>query len=111
MAIHYLATTDPDPYGLYKKVLTTAAAGQACESNLRCYHNDMISTGYSFDTQPIMSLWFPDPHEAGFFRDQTQDGDLITYGKVGTLFRKHIQLVKVSLWFPIPTLDILCLNN
>jgi len=103
MMIHHknhLAVTDPDMCELYKKALDDCWSVQAY-NNLRRCHNDMIFTGCSFDTQYIVSSWFPDPHEATFFREamrllrnQAQDGDPITYESLCKLFEKHIQLAK-----------------
>ena len=101
MMIHHRngsAATDPEMCGLYKKDLDACWAVHAY-SNLLRSHRNMIAVGCSFNTQNTVSSWFPDPREAAFFRDamrllrdQTQDGEFITYEGLCTLFKKHIQL-------------------
>ena len=61
----------------------------------------MIATGCAFYTHSTVRSWFPDAREAAFFRNamrmlrnQTQDGEFITYKTLCTLFRKHINLAK-----------------
>lgn len=103
MMIHhrnFLAVTDPEMCDLYKKDLDDCWGVHAYKNLRRC-HNDMIFTGCSFDSQHIVSSWFPNPREAAFFRDamrllrnQAQDGELITYEGLCTLFKKHLQLAK-----------------
>jgi hypothetical protein len=103
MMIHhknYLAETDPERCELYKHAVDECWAAHAY-SNLHHTHTYMISIGCAFDSQSIVSSWFPDPREAAFFRDamrllrnQTQDGEPIMYEGLCTLFRKHIQLAK-----------------
>jgi hypothetical protein len=105
MMIHHknlLAGTDPEMCGLYKRLLDDCWAVHAYNNLLRC-HNNMIAIGCSFDSQYIVSSWFPDPREAAFFRDamrllrsQTQDGEPITYESLCTLFKKHLQLAQES---------------
>ena len=93
-----LAATDSERCGVYKKRVDDCWAVHAY-SNLHRSHSYMITIGSTFNTQSIVSFWFPDPHEAAFFREamrllrnQTQDGELITYEHLCALFRKHIQL-------------------
>ena len=95
-----LAATDPELLEEYKKDLDECWAAHAY-SNLLRSHTFMISIGCSFDSQSIVSSWFPDSREAAFFReamrmlrDQTQDGEPITYEVLCALFEKHIQLAK-----------------
>ena len=105
MMIHhrkYLAATDPELCEEYKVDLDECWAVHAY-SNLHRSHNHMIGIGCSPKLRSIVSSWFPDPREGAFFceamrllRDQTQDGDPITYERLCTLFRKHIQLAKES---------------
>ena len=103
MMVHHrniLTTTDPEEYEAYKELLDGGWAAHAY-SSLHRSHSYMITTGCSFDSQPTVKLWFPDPREGAFFRDamrllrnQTQDGEPITYEALCTLFKKHIQLAK-----------------
>jgi len=103
MMIHHknhLAVTDPEACEEYTEALDDCWAVHSYSSLRRC-HNDMIFTGCSFDTQNIVSSWFPDPREAAFFRDamrllhdQALDGELVTYEGLCKLFEKHIQLAK-----------------
>jgi hypothetical protein len=103
MMIHHrntLAATDPEMCQSYKMTLDDCWAVHSY-SHLRRCHNDMIAMGCSFDSQEIVSSWFPDPREAAFFcaamrllRNQTQDGWPITYDSLCELFQKHIQLAK-----------------
>jgi len=104
MMIHHrntLAATDPEKYGAYKTKVLDARWAAHAHSNVHCSHSYMIAIGCSFDCQRIVKLWFPDPREAAFFRDamrllrnQTQDGEPITYEGLCALFKKHIQLAK-----------------
>jgi hypothetical protein len=82
-----LAITDPDMYKKYKEVLDSY---WACHSyrNLRRCHNDMIAIGCDPDSEEVEGLWFPEPLEAGFFRDamrlvrgQVQDREPVTHVK------------------------------
>jgi len=101
MMMHHqnnLAQTDPDMCELYKEVLDECWSVQAY-SNLRRCHNDLICVGCTFNSQPLVGSWFPDPREAAFFREamrllrnQTQDGEPITYERLCNLFKAHIQL-------------------
>ena len=101
MMIHHknnLAVTDPEACELYKEALDDCWAVHSY-SNLHRSHNHMITIGCSVSSQNIVSSWFPDPREAAFFREamrllrnQTQDGEFITYDSLCRLFRKHIQL-------------------
>jgi hypothetical protein len=103
MMVHHrntLAATDPGKCEAYKKPLDHCWAVHAY-SNLHRSHTYMIGTGCSFSSTSLVKLWFPDPREAAFFRDamrllrnQTQDGEPITYEGLCTLFRKHIHLAK-----------------
>ena len=103
MMIHrrnVVAATNPEVYGAYKKALDSCWAVHAYSHLLRS-HVHMIGIGCSFDSRSIVSSWFPDPREAAFFRDamrmlrdQTQDGEPITYEALCALFKKHIQLAK-----------------
>jgi hypothetical protein len=105
MMIHHknlLASMDPEMCELYKRLLDGCWAVHAY-SNLHRSHTYMIAMGCSFDSQYIVSSWFPDPREAAFFRDamrllrsQTQDGEPITYESLCTLFKKHLQLAQES---------------
>ena len=95
-----LAATDPEKCEVYKKRVDECWAVHAY-SNLLRSHFFMISIGSTFNTQSMVSLLFPDRHEAAFFReamcllrDQTQDGEPITYERLCTLFGRHIQLAK-----------------
>jgi hypothetical protein len=60
----------------------------------------MMVTGCSSPFKLLVSLWFPDPREAAFFRDAMRlirdqaDGEPITYEGLCALFRKHINLAK-----------------
>jgi hypothetical protein len=110
MMVHHknsLASTDPEMCGLYKRLLDDCW-GVHAYNNLRRRHNDMIFTGCSFDSQYIVSSWFPDPREAAFFHDamrllriQALDGEPITYEGLCTLFKKHIQLAKGPVAFDV----------
>ena len=101
MMIHhrnYLAATDPGGCELYKTHMDDCWAVHAY-GNLYRSHNHMLSVGCTPDSRPMVGLWFPDPREAAFFceamrliRNQTQDGEPITYERLCALFRKHIQL-------------------
>ena len=103
MMIHHknnLAVTDPEACEEYTEALDDCWAVHSY-SNLHRSHNHMIAIGCSFDSQDIVSSWFPDPREATFFREamrllrnQTQDGEPITYEDLYKLFKKHIQLAK-----------------
>jgi len=103
MMIHHrngLAATDPEMCGLYKKDLDACWAAHAY-SNLHRSQNHMIAVGCTLNSQYMVDSWFPDPREAAFFRDamrllrdQTQDGEFITYEGLCTLFQKHIRLAK-----------------
>ena len=95
-----LAATDQDMYAEYKEALDECWAVHSHSNLLRC-HNHMISVGCSLDYEEIVSSWFPDASESAFFRDamrllrnQTQDGEPITYEPLCALFKKHIQLAK-----------------
>ena len=96
----YLATADPEVRELYKRCMDDCWAVHAY-SNLFRSHNYMLSIGCTPGSRPMVNLWFPNPREAAFFceamrliRDQTQDGEPITYERLCALFRKHIQLAK-----------------
>jgi hypothetical protein len=103
MMVHHrntLTATDPEMCQRYKMTLDGCWAVHSYGHLRRC-HNDMIMTGCSFDSQMIVSSWFPDPREAAFFSDAmrllrnlVQDGLPITYDSLCTLFQKHIQLAK-----------------
>jgi hypothetical protein len=103
MMVHHrnnLAATDPERCEAYKKTMDGCWAAHAYSNLGRC-HNDMMVNGCSFSPRAIVRVWFPDPPEAAFFRDamrlvrnQTLDGDNITYEGLCALFRKHIQLGK-----------------
>ena len=94
-----LASTDPEKCERYKKVLDHCWAGHTYGNVLRS-HTYMMSIGCFVKSRPMVSSWFPDPHEAAFFRaamhlirDQGE-GDYITYERICTLFRDHINLAK-----------------
>jgi hypothetical protein len=94
-----LAATDQAMYQEYKAILDECWAGHSY-ANLRRSHNDMLIVGCSY-TQDTVSSWFPDPHEAAFFRDamrlahgQVVFGEPISYEGLRALFKKHIQLAK-----------------
>ena len=101
MMIHHknnLAVTDPEVCGLYKKALDDCWAVHSY-GNLHRSHNHMIAIGCNFKSRQKVSLWFPNPREAAFFREamcllcgQTQDEEPITYESLCKLFKKHIQL-------------------
>ena len=103
MMIHnkiLLASAEPEKCERYKAALNDCWAAHAY-SNLLRSHIYMIAIGCNFDSLSIVSVWFPDPREAAFFRDamrllrnQTQDGEPITYEGLCALFEKHIQLAK-----------------
>jgi len=103
MMIHHknnLAVTNPEACGLYKEALDDCWSVQAYNNVRRC-HNDMMVTGCSFNSQDMVSWWFPDPREAAFFReamrlllDQELEGKYVTHEILCKLFKKHIQLAK-----------------
>jgi len=103
MMIHHrnlLVATDPEMCKEYTETVDECWAGHAYR-NIRRSQNDMILTGVASNSGPIVSLWFPDPREAAFFRDamrlllnQSLLGTHITYEGLCTLFKKHIQLAK-----------------
>ena len=103
MMIHHrnhLAATDPELCELYKRRVDECWAVHAY-SHLHRSHYHMIMVGTAFDSQFIVSSWFPDPREAAFFRDamrlvcsQVIDGVFITYDDLCRLFKKHIRLAK-----------------
>jgi len=103
MMIHHknnLAVTDPEACGEYKKALDDCWAVHSY-SNLHRSHTYMIHIGCYFESQDMVSWWFPDPREAAFFREamrllhnQALDGVLVTYEGLCKLFEKHIQLAK-----------------
>ena len=103
MMIHQrntLASTDPEMAELYKQDLNDLWAVHSYK-NVHRFHNHMIGIGCSAVCVSIVSSWLPDPPEYAFFRDamrllrnQTQDGDPITYEGLCALFRKHINLAK-----------------
>ena len=95
-----LATTDQVMYGKYKEIVDECWAGHSY-SHLHRSHNHMFVVGCSFDSQEIVSEWFPDAREAAFFRDvahlihkQVIFGELIAYESLSALFQKHIRLAK-----------------
>ena len=100
MVIHQrniLAATDPEMFELYKQDLDECWAAHAYRNLLRSY-NHMMTTGLYTDSRTIVSLWFPDPPEAAFFRDamrlirDQREGEPITYEALCALFKKHIKL-------------------
>ena len=105
MMIHQrntFATGDQGMYGRYKSILDDCWAAHSY-SNLLRSQVYMIGIGCSLNYRKIASSWFPDSREVAFFcdamrllRNQTQDGDPITYEGICTLFKKHTQLAKES---------------
>ena len=89
-------------FEFYKRVLDDCWAVHSY-GNLHRYQNHMIATVCAFYNHGTVRSWFPDARGAAFFRDamhmlrnQTQDGEFITYETLSTLFRKHINLAKES---------------
>ena len=91
------AATDSEMFELYKEELDRCWAAHAY-GNILMSHDHMIMTGCSIDSLIKVSLWFPDPREAAFFRKALRlirdqgDGEYITYERIGKLFRDHIDL-------------------
>lgn len=101
MMVHqrnHLAETDPDMFKQYNQDLGECWEGHAYSNVLRS-HAYMVRAGCSPDSQ-LVSLWFPDPSKATFFRDamllirDQEDGKRITYEGLCALFKSHINLAK-----------------
>ncbi len=98
MMIHHrnsLTPTDREMCEEYKGVLDRCWAAHAY-SNILTSHDHMMATGCSAYSQDTLSSWFPDPHEAAFFRNamrliRNQDeGEPITFEGLCALFQKYI---------------------
>ena len=93
------AATDSEMFELYKQELDHCWAAHAYR-NIFTSRNQAMTIGCSARSGIIVSFWFPDPHEAAFFRDAMKlirdqvDGDYITYERFCKLFRDHIDLEK-----------------
>ena len=94
-----LASTNPEKCERYKKVLDLCWAGHTYSNVLRS-HTYMMSIGCFVKSLPTVSSWFPDRQEAAFFRGAMHlirdqgDGDYITYERICTLFREHMDPAK-----------------
>ena len=94
-----LAPKDIEECEKYKRALDRCWAAHAY-SNILIAHDHMMATGCSAYAQSTWSLWFPDLHEAAFFREamhliRDQDGGKpITYTRLCALFNDHIHPAK-----------------
>ena len=102
-----LASADPEMRELHNiKVLDRCWAAHAY-GNILMSHDHMVMTGSAASRRSTVSLWFPDPREAAFFRDAMRlirdqgDGDYITYESICKLFRDHISLAKTPQAFDV----------
>ena len=95
-----LALTNPERFEFYNGVLNDFWQVHSYH-NIQRSHDRMIAIGCAIYSLSIVRSWFPDPREVAFFRDamrlirnQTQDGEPITYEGLCALFRKHSNLAK-----------------
>ena len=95
-----LAATDPTQFTRFQAHLGRCWGGHS-HAHLWSSHSNVISAGCSVTFRRVERSWFPDPHEAAFFRDamrlvrgQAQDGIFITYEGLSALLQKHIRLAQ-----------------
>jgi hypothetical protein len=92
-----LATTDPTVHAVYKKQIDRYWGVHSYSKLMDC-HGALINAGSVRSRTIVEDLLFSDPFEAEFFRSamrlvrsQAHDEEPITYEKMQTLFRTHIQ--------------------